>query len=447
MQKNYDRIVVSGGFRSMIAAYALAKQGHSVLLVEAMSKLGGFMTPIRWRDFWIDKGPQFFDNFEDNDRAFIDEMLGTGLLESIGFSYASYMDGVKTDNFAIPDWRTRGPEFTNAAFADILADRIAHPEPARPLGTVRDVVQRDGGAALNGELSDLVQKFLRRTPDDLGTAAGQMVTLFGRKLFFDQDVSINLKKSPLLDGILAAEKATVGETRYNLYPRGTSLETVRLAMESALKRVGVDVKMETQIKSLDGHTRVCTFEDGSVGYDQIFFGGDCRETEQLLLGTNTLSQNTHLLPEIFHCFVVPTAAVDDAYYLIDYDINHLSTRMTNFCNYMDARDAAGNGVICVEQPVDRDSEDWNSPERLQDKIFQEVREAGNVSCDTYLAAKSFSIPVTYKVPLAGFAKAWEDVEKRIAEQFGRNVILPDAATLTRKQTMDDLRQLGILNDG
>ena len=249
----------------------------------------------------------------------------------------------------------------------------------------------------------------------------------------------------MLDGILAAEKATVGETRYNLYPRGTSLETIRLAMEDALKRVGVDIKMDTQIKMLDGQSRVCTFEAEAVGYAQIFFGGDCRETEKLLLGTSTLSENTHLLPEIFHCFVVPTPAVDQAYYLIDYDPDHLSTRMPNFCNYMDARAADGNGVICVEQPVDRGSEDWNDPEKLQDRIFQEVRATGNVTCDTYLAAKSFPIPVTYKVPLAGFATAWDDVQNRTAYKFGDNVILPDATTLTRKQTMGDLRELGFLH--
>ena len=124
MKKHYDRIVIAGGFRSMVAAYAMAKQGHSVLLAEAMPKLGGFMSPIRWGSFWIDKGPQFFDNFEDNDRDFFTEMVGENLLESIGFSYASYMNGKKTDNFAIPDWRTRGHDFVNAAFSELLADRM-----------------------------------------------------------------------------------------------------------------------------------------------------------------------------------------------------------------------------------------------------------------------------------------------------------------------------------
>jgi hypothetical protein len=445
MKKHYDRIVIAGGFRSMVAAYAMAKQGHSVLLAEAMPKLGGFMSPIRWRDFWIDKGPQFFDNFEDNDRDFFTEMVGEDLLESIGFSYASFMNGKKTDNFAIPDWRTRGDAFVNSAFSEILANRMAHPQPETPFKTMGDVIQRDGGAALSSELRDLAQKFLRHTPEELGVPACQMVTLFGRKLFFDQDTSVDLKQSPLLDGILAAEKKTVGETRYNLYPRGTSLETVRLAMEQALTRAGVDVVTEAPLSSVDPAAKTCAFDADTVGFDQIFMGGDCRDTERLLFGTSTLADNTHLLPEIFHCFVVPAAAVDDAYYLIDYDTDHLATRMTNFCNYMDARDSDGNGVVCIEQPVDRDTEDWTNPSRNLDRIFNEARETKNITCDSYLAAQSFPIPVTYKVPMAGFVNVWDDIQTRTAEVFGDSMVLPDATTLTRKQTMDNLRELEILS--
>lgn len=428
----------------MVAAYGLAKQGHSVLLAEAMPKLGGFMSPIRWRDFWIDKGPQFFDNFEENDRTLFDEMVGEGLLESIGFSYASYMNGTKTDNFAIPDWRTRGDAFVNEAFSDILSRRINNPAPDTPPATVSDVIAHDGGAVLSDDLSRLVEKFLRHRPEELGTPACQMVTLFGRKLFFDQETSTDLKQSPLLDGILAAEKKTVGETRYNLYPRGTSLETIRLAMEKALERIGVEIKTDFPLRQFDSKARTCTFDEAVVNYDRIFFGGDCRETEKLILGTDTLAQNTHLLPEIFHCYVVPTAAVDEAYYVMDYDPDHISTRMTNFCNYMDARDADGNGVVCIEQPVDRDTEDWNAPEKNQERVFKEAQEVGNITCDSYLAAQSFSIPVTYKTPLSGFVSAWEKMCAQVSNEFGATVIIPDATTLTRKQTLDNLRDIEIL---
>ncbi len=444
MKKHYDRIVIAGGFRSMVAAYAMAKDGHSVMLAEATPKLGGFMSPIRWGEFWIDKGPQFFDNFEDKDRDFFTEMLGEDILQSIGFQYASYMNGKKTDNFAIPDWRTRGEAFVSAAFNDILVDRIAHPTPPNPIVTMEDILNRDCGSIMLEDMRALAEKFLRNDPANIGAPGSQMLTIFGRKLFFDQETSTDLKQSPLLDGILAAEKKTVNETRYNLYPRGTSLETVRLAMEKALVRVGVDVFMEAPLKSINAEAKSCEFEASNVGYGQLLMGGDARMSEEQLFGTKSLESNTHLLPEIFHCFVVPASKVDEAYYLIDYDTDHLSTRMTNFCNYMDARDADGNGVICIEQPVDRGTEDWDAPERNQDRIFGEAQEAGNITCDSYLSAKSFAIPVTYKVPTSGFLDAWGDVKARTLETFGGDVVLPDATILTRKQTMDDLRELEIL---
>ena len=71
MDKNKTQwLILGGGFRSMVAAYALSKSGEKVVLVEKSHNLGGFMTPIKWKDFWIDKGPQFFDNFEATDRVF-----------------------------------------------------------------------------------------------------------------------------------------------------------------------------------------------------------------------------------------------------------------------------------------------------------------------------------------------------------------------------------------
>ena len=42
--KSYDVIVVGSGLAGMTAANKLAKSGHSILLLEAHNKLGGFAT-------------------------------------------------------------------------------------------------------------------------------------------------------------------------------------------------------------------------------------------------------------------------------------------------------------------------------------------------------------------------------------------------------------------
>ena len=85
--RQYDWLVVGGGFKSLVAAYSMARQGQSVLLLERDKALGGFMAPMKWGEFWIDKGPQFFENFEDADLSFMTEMVGEDVFEDIGFKY------------------------------------------------------------------------------------------------------------------------------------------------------------------------------------------------------------------------------------------------------------------------------------------------------------------------------------------------------------------------
>lgn len=444
ISSHYDWVVIGGGFKSLIAAYSFAKKGESVLLLERSGALGGFMSPIKWGEFWIDKGPQFFDNFEESDRTFMTEMVGDDVFEDIGFKYASYINGHKTDDFAIPDWRAFGDEFSNEVFNDLLTRQIARSDTPLTFDTFRDVLAADGGSILTAKLEELTHKFTRCHATDLSEHARKMVTYVGRKLLFDQDTSVDLKQSPLLDGLLAAQKKVVAETRYNLYPRGSNLETVRAAMEKAIYDSGVHVVLDCDKIEIDSTMRICTHTKGTTSYDRAFFGCDAREAETILFGTDTLLKQTHMLPEIFHCFKVPADSMDEAYYLVDYEPTHLATRMTNFSNYMTAYDADGNGVFCVEQAIDRGSAEWDNPELTKDQIFREAKEAGNITCDSYVDAKSFRIPVTYKVPLTGYVDAVDDLAQRTNQAGGDSLVIPNPMSLTRKETLDDLRALDLL---
>ncbi len=448
MRKSYDWLVVGGGFRSIIAAYGLARSGQSVALVEQGKTIGGFMSPIKWGDYWIDKGPQFFDNFEKRDLDFFNEMIGSDILDDIGFSYSSYLNGKKTDGFAIPDWRNYGDKFAKSVFDDRLGAQMGRNSEevsqANSINSLADYIAYDGGEQLKTQLSGMCRKFLRSQPEDLSVSAATLVTFLGRKLLFDQETSLNLKKSPMIDEFLAAQKVQVGEVRYNLYPKGTSLETVRVALEQALLRVNVDILTETSIEDYGSDKKCATTTNGGLNYGKVFMGCDIRDSEASLLGTRDILDLTHILPEIFHCYVVPADSVDQAYYMVDYEENHLSARMTNFCNYMGCVDEDGLGVICVEQPIDRDSEEWENPEKDQHKIFNETVEAGNLSCDSFKTAKSFRIPSTYKAPKIGMEAAVSQFRDEIKTRFGADFVIPDALTLTRKSAMDDLRQLNII---
>ena len=438
----FDWLVVGGGFKSLVAAYSMVRQGQTVLLLERGKSLGGFLAPMKWGEFWIDKGPQFFDNFEEADLTFMTEMVGDGIFEDIGFKYASYLNGHKTDGFAIPDWRSYGASYCANVFSDLLAQRVAASSPA--MSSFHDLLAVDGGTELCEKLSGMTRKFLRRDAKSLSIHARKMATFVGRKLLFDQDMSVDLKQSTLLDGLLAAQKKAVTETRYNLYPRGSNLETVRAAMERAVVDAGVEVVLECGDIKIDVANHQCHHGAGTIKYGRAFFGCDPRDAEKILFGTDTLLQQTHMLPEIFHCFTVPGDSLDPSYYLVDYDPAHRSTRMTNFSNYMTAYDDEGYGVFCVEEPIDAGSAEWDRPDLNQDQIFREAQEAGNTSSDHYKSAKSFRIPVTYRVPLVGFEKAADDLGQRTAAAGGGSLVIPNPMSLTRKETLDDLRALNML---
>ncbi|MGI9390299.1 MAG: hypothetical protein ACR2O1_09605, partial [Boseongicola sp.] len=417
---------------------------ETVALVETGAKIGGFMSPINWDGHWIDKGPQFFDNFEPQDVDLMTEMVGPDIMEEVGFDYGSFTGGALNCDFAIPDWQALGEDTAHDAFHGLFKDRVLRSGHVPAFNTLDDLLVYDGGPTLYPHLVQLTKKFLRRDANEVSPRAASMVSYLGRKKFFDQETSVNLKKSPLLDGLLAAKKMSVGESRANLYPRGSSLETVRRALEVALEREGVTVFSETTLSEFDGKAGIARGDGIEIGFGRVFFGTDVRDSENILTGGRTISDKTHALPEIFHCFVVPAESVAKPYYVVDYDPDHLTSRITSFCNYMGCVDDEGNGVICAEEPVDVGDDRWNDPAGATDRIFEEAKATGTVQTEGYLKAKSFKIPVTYKFPLVGIDGPIDQFFGAMNARFGDRIILPDPYGLTRKEAIDDLRKLGLL---
>lgn len=441
--EKFDVLVVGGGFKAVAAAWGQAKAGKNVALVEVAPKIGGFLSPIHWDGYWIDKGPQFFDNFEPQDVDLINDMIGADIMEDIGFEYGSYMSGSLNSDFAIPDWQSKGDDFAMAAFQGLIETRLTSDAPSE-FNTFDDVLAWDGGPVLLPLLRQMTQKFVGCQAEDLSPKAATMVTYLGRKKFFGQDLSLDLKKSPALDALLAAQKVTVGEPRANLYPRGSSLETVRVALEEALDRAGVTVFTEMVLTDFDVPSGVARGDGVEIEFDWVFFGTDIRATETLLTGGKSIDERTHVVPEIFHCYVVPAESVARPYYVVDYDPAHVSTRITNFCNYMGCVDDQGLGVICVEEPVEVGSERWNDPGAAADDIYIEALETGSVAAETYLKTKSFKVPVTYKIPLVGIEDRVDAFRDQVSQECGDRAIIPDAYGLTRKSAIDDLRTLGMI---
>lgn len=449
MKDSYDWIIVGGGFRSLIAAYAKAKQGHRVAVIERSKVTGGILMPIQVAGRMVDRGPQFFENFEAQDVDLMHEMLGPDLLESIGFQYRSFLNGIATDGFAIPDWRSLGSETALAAFQNLLAQAISNQSQQQPsswdnASTLEELAKADGGEILADYMIDLCTKFTKYDPALLSPKTYLQVAIFGRKLLLDHNVSMDLKHSPMLDKLIAAAKPQVQKDRYNLYPKGKNIGVVREALEKAVLDVGAEIYFEHEITDCDAKSKTLTTNKRLLEYGKIFWGCQIAETETTLLGSQSIKKHTHALPEIFHFFEVPVDAVHPAHYAMNYDTKHLSTRTTNFCNYIDCIDDQGNGIICVEQPITKDSKQWEQPEIDQERIFEETQIFGNVTCEKPISSQSLKVPVTYQMPKLGFENSVNTTLEKLNELYGDDFIIPDPFTLTRKDALDDLRAMEMI---
>jgi all-trans-retinol 13,14-reductase len=61
---NYQAIVIGSGAGGLSAAVFLAKQGFSVLLLEAMPSFGGYLNPFRRGPYTFDTGLHYIGQIQ-----------------------------------------------------------------------------------------------------------------------------------------------------------------------------------------------------------------------------------------------------------------------------------------------------------------------------------------------------------------------------------------------
>ena len=97
--------VLGGDFRSCIIARKLVEKGYKVYQFFSENKLGGFMRGVRVWDQILDPGPQYLDNFNDQDKTLIESFGSEAELIDLKFSYSNYIGGkVSEENMALPSW-------------------------------------------------------------------------------------------------------------------------------------------------------------------------------------------------------------------------------------------------------------------------------------------------------------------------------------------------------
>ena len=173
-------------------------------------------------------------------------------------------------------------------------------------GSIADIYN-DESEKTYSYIEQWCKKFFQNDSNILSSLNRNIATFFGRKLLLDNDISLTLKKTPLLDDILAANKVGIDHKTHNLYPLNKNLGYFKNAFVNALEKSGVDVITDNEVISVDsedgGHLLHLSNQQ-SLKAKAVYCAATIESTEHTLLSTNTISTYVKPVAQIFYLFEI-----------------------------------------------------------------------------------------------------------------------------------------------
>ena len=440
---NCDSLVIGGGFKGMMTAYGLLKQSQDVVLLDKAPELGGFMKPIKWDDIWIDRGPQFLDAISESQRRLLDDITGPdSKLDSIEYSYASFWNDVLTPDFAIPDYRTLPTE----AQAMVLLEALSAP-PRNETATNLAEEYQHALPCTYKYIDRWCQKFLNLSAEELSPTSASLVTFVGRKLLLENDRSLELKQSPVLDELIAAQKKSISHDTYNLYPLGSNLGKFADLFVDKLQQLGLKSVLGVEVRGITPTSNGYLVEasnDVTIEATQIYFATAAEVTESILFETSNFQKFIQPVSQLFY-YCELSLEQDFPSYVMDYSESSV-TRVTNLTAYSN-HTSSDKSIICVEVPTEMTSQEWQAPaDFFEEKISGELKAIG-IDTQSIQKRKEVKLPQTYRAMRSGYDNYLQSFTEKVGDLFDDTMHILTPHTLTRAKIMQDLQSIGVLDAG
>jgi hypothetical protein len=427
--------IVGSGFRSIVATIGCLRKGHKVTIFEGSSQFGGFARSLAYKEYLVDKGPQYFDNFTDQDRRLFEDYVGEPLFKDIGFEYAGYLNSKITRGYAIPDLSS----LNNIEIQKIFIENVNGLQPNNDISNLDDYFLRREGATYCYHARRFTKKFLQIDAAEIEAGNSKLITYAGRKKLFVDEVSRELKRDSVFDQVIAGPKH-LQEDRYNYYPVGGDLNSFFDTLKNSFLRDGVNIVYGAKIKKIDLDNSFIYYGNKSEYFDYFALTCDVRDAEKILGETDHLQKHTKSLPQVFALVEVESTLDLNLHYIMVYDTNLRIARITNFSNYTEkAIGPNGRKLICCEIPLATTEMGLNY--RFDEEIIcKELTEILKIEPASIASIKFVEVPSTYKIELNGFTEKLIDFEKSIKTgKKAHKVLFPEGALLTRKEAIDSLR--------
>tara|TARA_Y100001978_G_C23660255_1_gene418273 strand:- start:62 stop:1411 length:1350 start_codon:yes stop_codon:yes gene_type:complete len=444
--------VLGGDFRSCIIARKLVEKGYKVYQFFSENKLGGFMRGVRVWDQILDPGPQYLDNFNDQDKTLIESFGSEAELIDLKFSYSNYIGGkVSEENMALPSWYNI---FNLEKRIEILSERsilsLNYSPNNYKENTLSEFIDLTSGKFLKEYQDNLCEKFLGIRSKNIHSSSQEIIPFVSkRQALFEGNISKNLKLSlAKFDDTLAAPKALVTNSLYNLYPK-YGYNCLLNAFEKSLLDIGVDLHKNTKILSIEKENKKFKLisENENIQkllFDKVYIGFDERLYEKVLLNTNNLESSTVYIPQHFVYIEVPKGSLGNLNYIFNYDLNDITTRITDL--YYNLNNS-NKTILCAEVCANNKNliRNEKDKEEIINKSLNEVQSISAKIKNSSQLLKVFkseciTVPKTYRIPRKDYYLKKEKINKEIFDKYGENLI-SFPYQLTRKLMLDSIKNI------
>jgi protoporphyrinogen oxidase len=427
-------IVVGGGFKGMIAAYLLAREKVEVTLIEKAPFLGGIMYSREWNGLYVDNGVQLFDSIPQNLAEIVREVLDDQVTP-IDFNYASVYKGVTTPGLAIPDLSRIDSDAQGKILLEMVK-KLTLPEPTSPQSLFDCLDHRFGSTAAN--LLDETMRHIYSISGKEISAEAINQMLYKRLRFLPDDMAIELKKHPELDGRIAAMRRNIGKVDdfVSLYPKRRAMRGFCESMGKTLEKMGVTIQLNTHVEDfkIDANA-TCILSDGkSITANHVIWANDYHQLSNVW-HKKDLAAHIHHVPMVVYYFAIDPKICNNYTYFHKFTPGDLVFRPSAAGLYSEQINEAGETYISVECGANSESAIWKDPDAHAQKVWDECVQMGLLKESPM--SKSYvwhRVPVTHRLPKTSFFTERKQLDDAVVAS-NNVMVIPDPNAFVRREIM------------
>jgi len=437
VQINKKILIIGNGFRAMMTAFMCSKISNDVSIVTHSENVHGIMDNVEWEGGKFDKGYQFFDGLDDNDKEILEEFVGKGVLYNFGYGASTFTNNKIYENHAIPYWPHKGIFFALKSFFEMIA-LVFKKDNKEKITTYEDLIQ-----SLPNSIKNLLVKACLRNTNLLPSEVSHLASNFSpllhyRQTILPEKISYFLKKIKFFDKRLACRRKILKLDEISLYPKGKYIGYVSKIMENKLKELGVNflISKNTKVSKVDKSLSL-KIQEKVINPDYIFVVAELDDILTFFDEDISKEKNNHYVSQIFIYFSVKNI-ISKHQYVHGNDINFFINRINNLSLYGE-KTSNGEKVISVEIPTGTNSDMWNNPEKYLEQIWLEIKSMKMIDRnEKFIKYKIFKIPKTISIPLKNFEKSKTKLEELVKNKYGNKIFFPGLGEITRKKFMNSV---------